>query len=105
MAPLRVWRTQAARIEHDEQFLSALTVEGSEFESRKGKDFSPVHVVQTDSGTHPASYLMRTEGSFPRGVKRPWLEADHSPPPSVEVKKPWVLYINSPIRLYGVVLK
>jgi hypothetical protein len=30
----------------------------------KSKIFSPVHVVQTCSGVHPASYPM---GSFPRG--------------------------------------
>jgi hypothetical protein len=38
-------------------------------------------------------------------VKRPGCEADHSPPLSAEVKKIWIYtYINSPIRLYGVVL-
>jgi hypothetical protein len=39
------------------------------------------------------------------GVKRPGREADHSPPTSAEVKKIWIWYISSPIRLHGVVLK
>jgi hypothetical protein len=30
-----------------------------------GARFSPLHVVQTDYGAHPASYLIGTEGSFP----------------------------------------
>jgi hypothetical protein len=29
------------------------------------------------------------ERVFPRGVKRPWREADHSPPSSAEVKNEW----------------
>jgi hypothetical protein len=39
-----------------------LATEGSEFESRKGKDFSSLRVIQTDSGAHPASYPMGTGG-------------------------------------------
>jgi hypothetical protein len=31
------------------------------------KESSLLHVVQTDSGTHPASYPMGTGGSFPGG--------------------------------------
>jgi hypothetical protein len=60
--------------------------EGSEFESRKGEEFSLLHVVQTGCGVHPISYPMGTEGSFP-GVKRPGREVNHSPPTSAEVKK------------------
>jgi hypothetical protein len=33
-----------------------------------GKEFSPLHSEQTDSGAHPASHLMGTGGSFPRDV-------------------------------------
>jgi hypothetical protein len=51
-------------------------------------NFSLHHRVQTGSGTHPASYPMGNRGSFP-GVERPWREADHSPPPSAEVKNAW----------------
>jgi hypothetical protein len=43
---------------------------------------------------HPASYPMRTGGSFP-GVKRPRREADHSPAASAEVKKIWI-YTTTP---------
>jgi hypothetical protein len=51
-----------------------------------GLEFSLLHVAQTGSGAHPASYPMGTGGSFP-SVKRPGREADHSPPASAEVKK------------------
>jgi hypothetical protein len=36
-----------------------------------------LHVVQTGSGAHPASYPMGTGGSFP-GVKRPGNETEHT---------------------------
>jgi hypothetical protein len=34
----------------------AWTAEGSEFASQYGQDFCLLHVVQTGSGAHPASY-------------------------------------------------
>jgi hypothetical protein len=37
------------------------TTEGSEFESRYGQEFSVLHVVQTGSGVHSASYPMGPE--------------------------------------------
>jgi hypothetical protein len=40
---------------------------GSEFESRWKQDLSFLHVVQTGSGAHPASYPMGTGGFFPGG--------------------------------------
>jgi hypothetical protein len=43
-------------------------------------------------------------GLFPQWVKRPWREADHSPPTSAEVKKIWIYTLIPPIRLHGVVL-
>jgi hypothetical protein len=58
------------------------------------QDLSLLHVVQTGSGTHPASNPMGTGGSFP-GVKRPGREVDHSPPSSAEVKNTWS-YISTP---------
>jgi hypothetical protein len=42
--------------------------EGSEFKSWYSQEFSPLHVIQTSTGAHTASYPMDTEGSFP-GVK------------------------------------
>jgi hypothetical protein len=57
----------------------------SEFDSRQVKDFSSLHSAQTDSGPHPPSYPMGTVGDFPES-KAPGSEADHSPPPSGEVK-------------------
>jgi hypothetical protein len=53
-----------------------------------------LHVVQTGSGSHPASYLMGT-GRFSRGAKRPGRETDNSPPTSAEVKKMWI-YTSTP---------
>jgi hypothetical protein len=43
-------------------------------------------------------------GALFLGVKRPGREADHSPPYSAEIKERVELYLNSPIRLHGVVL-
>jgi hypothetical protein len=41
-------------------------------------------------------------GALSLGVKRPGREADHSPPPSAEVKECVELYLHSPIRPHGV---
>jgi hypothetical protein len=61
---------------------------GSEFE------FSLLHVAQTGSGAHPASYPMGT-GSFSPEVKRPGSETDDSPSTSAEIKKMCV-YTSTP---------
>jgi hypothetical protein len=42
-----------------------LETEGSEFESRKGQEFSLLHVVQTVSGVYRTPYPMGTGGFFP----------------------------------------
>jgi hypothetical protein len=70
------------------------TAERSDFESRKGQDFSPFPVVQTGSGAHSASYTVGIGGSFP-GIKQPGSEADHSPPTSTDVKNPWIYTTTS----------
>jgi hypothetical protein len=54
-----------------------------------------MHVVDTGSEIHPASYLMGNEGAFPGGVKLSGREADHSPPTSADVKKTWI-YMPTP---------
>jgi hypothetical protein len=54
-----------------------------------GQEFSLLHVDQTSSGAHPASYPMGP-GALSTGVKRQGREADHSPPTNAEVKKTWV---------------
>jgi hypothetical protein len=56
-----------------------------------GEDFSILHTVQTSSEAHPAFYPMGT-GALSTGVKRPWREADNSPPTRAEVKKTWVYH-------------
>jgi hypothetical protein len=66
-------------------------------------NFSLRHRVQTGSGTYPASYPMGN-GGFLIGVKRPGREADHLPPSSAKVKECVELYLQSPIRLHGMVL-
>jgi hypothetical protein len=68
-------------------FFTSLTTDGSEFESRYDQEFSLLHVVQTGSGAHPASYPTDTPGALSSGVKRQRREAGHSPPASAEVKK------------------
>jgi hypothetical protein len=40
---------------------------GAKFESRWKQEFSFLHVVQTRSGAHPASYTIGTGGLFPQG--------------------------------------
>jgi hypothetical protein len=42
------------------------TTKGSEFEFRQGEEFSLLH-IQTGYWAHPASYIMGTGFSFPRG--------------------------------------
>jgi hypothetical protein len=64
------------------------TTEVSEFESREGQDFSPLHVVQTGSGAHQP--IQWVPGALSPGVKRPGREADHSPPTSAAVKNTWI---------------
>jgi hypothetical protein len=49
----------------------------SEFEYRWGQEFSVLHVIQTGSGAHPASYQMGIGDSFP-GSKAAGGEANHS---------------------------
>jgi hypothetical protein len=60
----------------------------------EGQEFSLLHVAHTGSGVHPTYYRMGTGGFFP-GVKRPKLEADHSPLASAENKKIWI-YTSTP---------
>jgi hypothetical protein len=62
-----------------------------------GRVESFLHVVQTSSGAHPASYPMVTGGSFSGG--KAVSEADHSPPTSAEVKKTW-LYTSTPPNIF-----
>jgi hypothetical protein len=64
---------------------------------RAEQEFPLLHVVQTDSGDHPASYPIST------GVKRPGCEADQSSPTSAGQENV-NLYIHSSIRLHGTVL-
>jgi hypothetical protein len=64
-----------------------------------GEEFSLLHVVQTGSGGHPASYPVATGGGgggISPGVKRPGREADHSPPTSAEVKKTLIYTFTPP---------
>jgi hypothetical protein len=67
---------------------------GLEFEPGQGQDLTPLHIIQTDSGAHPASYTVCTGGSFP-GIKWPKYEAEHSLPTSAEVKNTWI-YTSTP---------
>jgi hypothetical protein len=50
------------------------------------KNIYSILCVQTGSGAHPASCTMGTGGPFPGAKARPGRDADHSLPPSVEIK-------------------
>jgi len=65
-------------------------------------NFVRVTEVGRDSGAHPASYKMNTEGFSPE-VKWPKREADNSPPYSAEVKNAWS-YTSTTTCLHGVIL-
>jgi hypothetical protein len=43
-------------------------------------------------------------GALSLGVKHPGREADHSPPPSADVKERVEVYLHSLTRLHGIVL-
>jgi hypothetical protein len=75
-------------------FIHSTIGRGSEFEYRKGQEFSLFHVVQTGFWVHSAFYPMGTGALF-QGIKRPGREADHSPPTSAETKKTWI-YTSTP---------
>jgi hypothetical protein len=60
--------------------------------------------ISTSLGpTHPP--VQWVSGALSLGVKQQEREADHSPPPSAEVKKSWIYISTPPIRLNGTVLK
>jgi hypothetical protein len=49
------------------------------------RDFSPRHIAETGSGTHPASYPVKN-WVFTPGLRRPRHETDYSLPSRIEVK-------------------
>jgi len=63
--------------------------------------FSLLKNMQTDSGVHP-TYCSVVTGRVPSlEVKRPWHEADHSPPYRAEVKNEWRSTSTLSISLHG----
>jgi hypothetical protein len=89
-SPLQIFEQHTVQMSRDSAVGIATALRAGrpgveEYESRQGQDFSPLYVVQTGSGAHPASYPMGVGGSFPED-KRQGREADHSPPTSAEVK-------------------
>jgi hypothetical protein len=71
---------------------------GIGLESRYKQSISFLYIVQTGSGTHPATYPI-VPGALSSGVKRTGCEADHPTPISVVD-----IYTHSQIRLNGAVL-
>jgi hypothetical protein len=57
-------------------------------------NFSSHHRVLNGAGAHPASHPRGTRGSFPE-IKRPGLEAGHSPPSRAKVENAWS-YTSTP---------
>jgi hypothetical protein len=63
------------------------------------QEISLLHIVQTGSETHPASYPVVTGGSFSGGkATRSW--SWPSPPSSDEVKKTWIYRSTPPYALF-----
>jgi hypothetical protein len=62
------------------------------------RDVSLLHNVQAESGVHPASCLIGTRGSFPKGISGLGVLARYSPPPSSKVTMA-ELYLHSPYVL------
>jgi hypothetical protein len=62
----------------------------------RGRRFSLLYSIQTESGAYPASYSMST-GVLSPEVKRPGTEADHFSPCSVEIKNGGFI---TPLLLY-----
>jgi hypothetical protein len=68
------------------------------------ESFFPFHVSRPvlRPAQPPIQWILKVLSS---GVKRPGVEADHSPPTNAEIKNTYVyLCIHSPIGFYGVVL-
>jgi hypothetical protein len=68
----------------------------------RSKRFSVLCSIQTGSGPHSSSYPIAA-GAVSPCVKRHWIEADNTPPSSVEIKNGGAIP-PIPIRLYGMVL-
>jgi hypothetical protein len=66
---------------------------GVQFLAEAG-NFSVHHRVQNGPGAYPAFYPVDT-GAVSLGVNRPVREADHSLPPSADVKECVELYLHS----------
>jgi hypothetical protein len=96
--------SRVARAQSIQRWATGWTIEVLGFNTRRGLG---IFLLTTESRTAlgptqpPIQWVL---GALSLEAKRPGREADHSPPSSAEVKE-WVqLYLNSPIRLHGVVL-
>jgi hypothetical protein len=63
------------------------------------QDFSILHSVQTDSGTHPVFYLQWVSGALSLGVKSPGRGAGHSSLSGAEDKKGGAMSLLPPYVL------
>jgi hypothetical protein len=69
----------------------------------RGKDFSPLHGVPTNSRDHPANYTMGIGGALSSRLKQQGREAGHPPPSSAKIKNGGI-YLHSPTHCHVVVL-
>jgi hypothetical protein len=84
---------------HIHVFIIAYVLDGRGVGFRvPGRVNNSLHIVQTCSGAHAASYKMDTTG-FLLGVKRQGREANHLPPTSAEAKKTWI-YTSTPRNVF-----
>jgi hypothetical protein len=74
------------------------------FDSRRGMGIFFFTIASRTALGPTQPPIQWVPGALSLEVKRPGREADHSPPPSAEIKNVWS-YTSSPqIRLYGAVL-
>jgi hypothetical protein len=84
---------------------------GYELDEKRGRSSSPDRFKNFLFSMSSRPVLGSTQppnqwvpGVLSPGVKRPWREAEHSPPTIAEVKKNINLYNDSPMRLHSVAL-
>jgi hypothetical protein len=76
-----------------------LMMEGLGLVSKYGQEFL-LHIIQTGSGSHPASYPVDAGFAFAK-IQVAGHETDHSLPATADVKKT-LIYIPTP-HMYGTV--
>jgi hypothetical protein len=88
-----------------QRLTASWTIGWSAFDSRRELGIFLFHTASRPVLGPTEPPIQWVPGALSLGLKRPECEADHSPPYSAEVKECVELYLHSPIRLYGVMLR